>query len=97
MDLSHIKHQFLELAAHTATKHPVAWIYSFMAAGMAIGISTTGFMGWLIGNPFGYGQLGQIAGFGVYGFFFISNMEIMKLLMDRQVEQLRQAREMLER
>ena len=95
MDLSYIRHNILRLIGLVATSHPEAWVYSWVVVGMAFGLATTTWIGWLIGSALGHPLTGEWAGVAWYTYWFVYTIEPMNAQVQSQIENLRLLKELL--
>lgn len=93
--MSHFRHSVLELVGEVATTHPRTWIYSFVAAGMAVAVGIYAGLGLWIGGLVGHATYGMYTGLALYAYWFIQNVEVLKSQADIQVAQLEEFRALL--
>ena len=87
--MSHMLYSLNRAISGYAVRHPEAWIYSWLLAGMALGIAMLGGIGYACGMPFHQGTYGMYAGFAVYGYWFTCNIDVLKASTDAQVQKIR--------
>ena len=91
-----MSHHILSTIGRIATRYPVTWIYSFMAAGMAFAIALYGWLGWTIGSAIGAPMTTQYLALSAYGFWFVGAIPTIHALCDQQIGLLRQMAAILE-
>lgn len=86
---------FLSLVARVATSHPAAWMYSFVAVGLALGVAIYSSLGWGIGTLIGAPQTTQTIALLWYGWWFIQAIPAIHDHCDRHIRLLTDARALI--
>jgi hypothetical protein len=81
-----LRSSVLDVLGELAVANPKAYIYSFAAAGAVTAVFLYGFFGWWLGHFFGHGTEGAYLAEAWYGWWFATNVETLKGLLDQQVE-----------
>ena len=86
---------FLSLVARVATAHPAAWMYSFVAVGIAVGIAVYSTIGWWVGTLLGAPQTTQYLALAWYGYWLIQSFPVLHAHCDRHIQMLTDARSLI--
>ena len=86
---------FLSLVARVATAHPAAWMYSFVAVGMCLGVAIYSSLGWWVGTLFGAPQTMQYLALAYYGWWFYQTIPALHAHCDSYIRLLTDARSLI--
>ncbi len=87
--MSHFTYSLNRTIGDFAVRHPETWIYSWCLAGIALGITMMGGIGFLFGAPFHQSTYGMYAGLGFYAYWFTCNVDAIKAASDLQVQKIK--------
>ena len=81
-----MKSFFHEAIGYVATKHTRAYIYTAASVGLMITLTLFGFIGFALGNPFGYGSEGMSIAFALVAFNMFCNIELIHSDLEMRVD-----------
>ena len=87
--MSHFTYALNRTIGDFAVRHPETWIYSCALAGMALGMTMLGGIGFVFGMPFHQSNYGLYAGLGLYAYWFTCNVDAIKAATDAQVQKIK--------